>query len=144
MAVRPDSDLKFALIVQRTVEAGQTVAVGRVVKDGDADKEVQHTTDGVDAIGVVTAIGHNTGVTAGAAGDRVSVALLAGACIIPVKVGTGGATRGKFAKVVSDGVTNAVPDVATPAAMNVVGFFTQSGVAGDIVGMVPAKSWLTE
>ena len=144
MAVRNDMNLDNALIVQRTVEAGQSVAVGRVVKDGDADKEVQHTTDGVDAIAVVVAIGGNSAVTPGAAGDRVQVAYLAGACIIPVKVGTGGATRGKFAKCVADGVTSAVPDVATPAAMNVVGFFTQSGVAGDIVGMVPAKSWLTE
>lgn len=133
-------DLQRALIVTRKVEAGQTVAVGRVVKDGDADHEVQHTADGVDAIGVIIALG----LLAGAAGDEVQMAYLAGPIIIKVKVGTGGATRGKFAKCVADGVTNAVPDVATPAAMNVVGFFTQSGVAGDIVGMVPARGWLTE
>ncbi len=140
MAVRPDSNLQHALIVTRTVETGQTVAVGRVVKDGNADKEVQHTTDGVEAIGVITALG----ALAGAAGDKVAVALLAGACVIPVKVGTGGATRGKLAKVVADGVTDATPDVATPTGVNIVGFFTQSGVAGDLVGMVPARSWLTE
>jgi hypothetical protein len=94
----------------------------------------------VDAIGVITALG----ALAGAAGDKVQLAYLAGACIIPVLVGTGAATRGKFAKVVSDGVTDATPTVTTPAAIDVVGFFTQSGVAGDIVGMVPARSWLTE
>lgn len=133
-------DLQRALIVTRKVEAGQTVAVGRVVKDGDADHEMQHTADGVDAIGVVVALGPLNG----AAGDECQMAYLAGAIIVKVKVGTGGATRGKFAKCVADGVTNAVPDVATPAAMNVVGYFTQSGVAGDLVGMVPAKGWLTE
>jgi hypothetical protein len=140
MATRADRNLSAALIVQRTVETGQTVVVGRVVKDGNADGECQHCDDGVDAIGVVVALGP----LAGAAGDKVSVAMLAGGCIIPVKVGTGGATRGKFAKCVADGVTSATPDVATPAAMNVVGYFTQTGVAGDVVGMVPAKSWLTE
>jgi hypothetical protein len=140
MATRSDRDLQRALIVTRKVEAGQTVAVGRVVKDGDADHECQHSADGVDAIGVITSLGP----LAGAAGDEVQLAYLAGAIVIPVKVGTGGATRGKLAKCVADGVTNAVPDVATPAAMNVVGYFTQTGVVGDIVGMVPARSWLTE
>ncbi len=140
MATRPDSNLQYALQVIRTVETATTVTVGGVVKDGNADKECQPTTDGVDAIGVVTALG----ALAGAAGDKVTVCYLAGPVIVPVKVGTGGATRGKYAKVVADGVTNATPDVATPAAMNVVGYFTQTGVVGDIVGMVPSRSWLTE
>lgn len=140
MATRPDSDLKNALIVTRTVETGQTVVIGRVVKDGNADKEVQHCDDGVDAIGVVVQLGK----LAGAAGDRVQVALLAGACIIPVKVGTGGATRGKFAKCVADGVTNAVPDVATPAMLNVMGIFMQTGVAADVVGLLPTRGLGTE
>jgi hypothetical protein len=140
MATRPDQMLDKCTIVARTVETATTVTVGSVVKDGNADKECQPTTDGVDAIGIVVALGK----LAGAAGDKVSVALLAGGGVVPVKVGTGGATRGKLAKVVADGVTNAVPDVATPAAMNVVGYFTQSGVAGDLVGLVPMRSWLTE
>jgi hypothetical protein len=140
MATRADCDLRTALTVIRTVETGQTVAVGRVVADGNADHECQHTATGVDAIGVVVELGK----LAGAAGDEVTIALLAGAAIVRAKVGTGGATRGKYAKCVADGVTDAVPDVATPAAMNVVGWFTQSGVAGDIVGMVPYRSWLTE
>lgn len=140
MATNADKVLNYALIVPRTVETGQTVAVGRVVKDGNADHECQHTTDGVKAIGVVTALGKGQG----AAGDIVSVCLLAGACIVPVKVGTGGATRGFLAKCVSDGVTDAVESVTTPVAADVVGYFTQSGVAGDMVGMVPLRSWITE
>jgi hypothetical protein len=133
-------DLERLLIKTRTVETGQTVAVGRVVKDGNADYEVQHTEDGIGAIGVVIALG----LLAGAAGDRVQIAYLAGAGVIPVKVGTGGATRGKFAKCVADGVTDATPDVATPTGANVVGYFTQNGVAGDFVGMVPSRGWATE
>jgi hypothetical protein len=144
MATRPDSDLRYALLKTRIVESATTVTIGSVVKDGNADGECQPTTDGVGAIGVVTAMGGNTTVTAGAAGDRVQVAMLAGACVIPVKVGTGGATRGLFAKVVADGVTSASPSVSTPTGVDVVGMFTQSGVAGDLVGMIPARGWLTE
>ncbi len=140
MAVRPDSNLSNALIVTRTVETATTAVLNRLVKDGNADGECQPTTDGVGAIGVVVALGP----LAGAAGDKVQVAYLAGACVIPVKVGTGGATRGLYAKVVSDGVCDAVETVTTPVAANVVGWFTQTGVAGDIVGMVPGRSWLTE
>lgn len=140
MAAKANWDLQRALIETRVVEAGQTVVVGRVVKDGNADGECQHCDDGVDAIGVVVALG----TLNGAAGDEVQVAILMGAIKIKVKVGTGGAVRGKFAKCVATGVTTATPDVATPAAMNVVGFFAQSGNAGDFVGMYPAKSWLTE
>lgn len=140
MATRPDCDLKNALIQTRIVETSTTAIVGRVVKDGNADHECQPTTDGVGAIGVVVELGQNSG----AAGKYVSVCLLAGACIVPVVVGTGGATRGLFAKVVADGVTNAVESVTTPVAADVVGFFTQSGSAGDLVGMVPLKNWVTE
>lgn len=140
MATRPDCDLKNAVIQTREVETSTTVTVGQIVKDGNADHECQPCTDGVQAIGVVTELGSNSG----AAGKRVSVCLLAGGCIVPVKVGTGGATRGKFAKVVSDGVTDAAESVTTPAGVNIVGFFTQSGSAGDLVGMVPIPGWITE
>src|SRR5688500_4762360 len=140
MATRADCDLRTALTVTRTVETGQTVALGRVVKDGNADHEVQHTTDGVDAIGVIVALDK----LAGAAGDKVSVCLLAGAAVVKVKVGTGGATRGKKAKCVADGVTDAVISEATPTPVQTVGFFTQSGVAGDLVGMVPLAGYATE
>lgn len=140
MATRPDSILQYALTVIRVVETAQTVAVGRVVKDGNADGECQHSADGVDAIGVVISLGDLNG----AANDKVTIAYLAGSAVIPVKVGTGGATRGKLAKVVADGVTDSVPSVTTPVAADVVGFFTQSGAAGDVVGLVPARSWITE
>jgi len=142
MAVRPDSDLSKALIVQRTVEAAQTVAVGRVVKDGNADKECQHAGAGELGFGVVVALGS----LAGAAGDKVQVALLAGATIIPVKVGTGGATRGALLQCVADGVTDVTPNGAPTSGVLVgaVGIATQTGVAADVIGMIPAPSYVLE
>lgn len=138
-------DLQRALIVTRVVTVG-AVSLGMPVKDGAADHQVQPSADGVDMIGVVVALGNgakSSGVPGGV-GDEVQIAYLAGAIVIKVKVGTGDAVRGKFAKVVATGFTSATPDVATPAAINVAGFFTQSGVAGDFVGLVPCKGWLTE
>jgi hypothetical protein len=140
MAQKHDMDLERLLIKTRVVETATTVTQYQVVKDGNADHEVQPCTDGVDAIGVIVSLGRLNG----AAGDEVQMVYLAGAGVIPVKVGTGGATRGKLAKVVSDGVTSAAQSVTTPAGADIVGFFTQSGVAGDIVGMVPSRSWATE
>jgi hypothetical protein len=140
MATRPQNNLKNALMVTREVETAQTVAIGRVVKDGNADGECQHTTDGVGQIGVVVELGK----LAGAAGDKVTIALLAGCAIVQVLVGTGGATRGKYAKCVADGVTDAAESVTTPVAAYVCGKFLQSGVAGDYVGMYVLDSWITE
>lgn len=140
MAARSDRFLDHILHVARTVEAAQTVTIGMVVKDGNADHECQPCTDGVGAYGVVMTLG----ALLGAAGDIVMVGLLAGSGVIPIKVGTGGATRGKWAKCVATGVTDATADVATPAGMDVMGIFMQSGVAGDIVGLMPARCWLTE
>jgi hypothetical protein len=128
MAVRPDSNLSNALIVTRTVTVA-TVAAGGLVKDGAADKQVQPTTDAVGAIGVITSLGP----LAGAVGDKVQMAYLAGACIIPVKVGTGGSTRGLPQKVVATGITDGT------TGTEVVGFATQTGVAGDLIGIVPAR-----
>lgn len=138
MAARPEQITNFLTKVIRTVETGQTVAVGRVVKDGNADGEVQHSADGVGAIGVCMELGP----LAGAAGDKVLIGLFAP--IVPMLVGTGGATRGKFAKVVADGVTDATESVTTPVAADIVGIFTQSGVAADRVGVQLLRGWVTE
>jgi hypothetical protein len=141
MATRADKQLENALIVTRTVETAQTVVVGRVVKDGNADHECQHTGAGENGFGVVVALGK----LEGAAGDKVSIATLGGGIIVPVKVGTGGATRGSYAKSVSDGVTNATPAAAaTGTSVYVHGIFMQSGVAADVVGMLAAPGWVTE
>lgn len=146
MAVRTDRDLKFALIKTRVVTVA-LVAIGMPVKDGAADGQCQPCADGVDMVGVVIALGNGakaTNGTPGQVGDEVQIAYLAGACVIPVKVGTGGAARGKLAKVVADGFTSAAQSITTPVGADVAGYFTQTGVAGDLVGMVPARSWVTE
>lgn len=141
MATRPDLDLKMALVVTRTVASGQTVVLDRMVKDGSNDKEVQPVSAGEAAIGVVIALGKLDG----AAGDEVQIAFLAGAAVLQVKVGTGGATRGLTAKSVADGVTDATPVIGTGTTLiGGHGFFTQNGVAGDVVGMVPAPAFLLE
>lgn len=144
MATRPDIDLQRLKTVTREVETSTTAVLYRVVKDGNADHECQPTTDGVGAFGVVTSLGNSAG--SGAAGKKVQVTLLAGAGIIPVLVGTGGATRGKLAKVVSDGVTDATPTAtaSTPVVVYTMGIFTQSGSAGDVVGMIPSFGYVTE
>jgi hypothetical protein len=146
MATRADRDLQRAIIVTRVVTVG-AVAVGMPVKDGAADHQVQPCADGVDMIGVVVALGNGAKVSGGAPGginDEVQIAYLCGACVIPVKVGTGGAVRGKRAKVVADGFTSAALTVTTPVAADIAGVFTQSGSVGDVVGMFPALSWATE
>lgn len=140
MAARPMEDLQFAKIVTCIVETAETVAVGYAVKDGNADGECLKCGVGEKGFGVVVAIGGNKAVTAGAAGDRVSVALLAGACVIPVLVGTGGATRGAYLQSVADGLTDvtATAVAATPVYTAVHGIAMQTGVAGDLIGMMPA------
>lgn len=142
MAARPDKDLQKALLLTRTVETGQTVAKYRVVKDGNADHECQHAGAGELGFGVVTELGK----LAGAAGDKVQIAALAGGCVIPVLVGTGGATRGALLQCVADGVTDVTPNGAPTSGVLVaaVGIATQTGVAGDIIGMIPAPSYVLE
>jgi len=138
MAVRPDQNFSEGLTLMRTVTVS-AVTLGQVVKDGASDHQCQPSTDGIDATGIVMQLGS----LAGAVGDKVTIAPLAGSMIVPVKVGTGGATRGKQAKVVADGVTNSVPAGAGTTATPTVGQFTQSGVAGDMVGLIPILGWQT-
>lgn len=144
MATRPDMNIHNLSNEIRIVETGQTVAQYRVVKDGNADGECQHSAAGEPGFGVVVAMGGNTAVTPGAAGDEVTVARLGGGQVLPVKVGTGGATRGLFAKVVADGVTDATPAGAETTYVFVVGMFAQDGSAGDVVGLYPMPHYLTE
>jgi hypothetical protein len=132
MAARPDCELSHAEKRPKKVAAGQTVVRGRVVKLINADDECQHSGAGEAGDGVA--------IEGGTAGQIVTIVLLAGACVVPVKVGTGGATRGLAAVVVADGVTNSGTLGGGAVLKNIVGHFTQSGVAGDEVGMVPLRS----
>jgi hypothetical protein len=65
----------------------------------------------------------------------ISIALN-GYAIIPVKVGTGGATRGKQAITVADGYTDAANNGGGTTSQIIKGRFMQSGVVGDLVGLL--------
>ena len=61
--------------------------------------------------------------------------------VVPVLVGTGGATQGTKAKIVSDGFTNAgAHDSSGATDDSIAGVFFETGVVGDIVGMIPLLS----
>jgi hypothetical protein len=146
MATRPHKDLQYAIIRTYTVTAGQTVAVGQPIKFASSDTEVQEAGAGEVAFGICTAIGGNTAVTAGAAGDKIEAALL-GNAIVPAVVGTGGSTRGVLQQAVSDGVTDSTPNGAptTGVLVGIIGLALQSGVAGDQIGLlVPAPGYVLE
>jgi len=141
MAARADRELTGATIVAYTVDTGETVAVGDTVKYGDADHEVALIAAVTDKpIGVV----YELGALDGAAGDVVMVALLTGG-VVPVKL-AGTATRGHSAKysTTSGRLANAVEDVATASVAWSPGYFTQSGVSGDLVGLALCRHFLTE
>jgi hypothetical protein len=116
-----------------SMKASGTVSENRPVKI-TADRTVTQCSAGdrVDGIAQATV----------ASGREVPVALCDGTSIIPVLVGTGGATAGSFAKVVSDGVADAGLIGGGTTAFNVFGPFFEGGVAGDIVGIV-SRSFTT-
>src|SRR5688572_12621187 len=97
MAARPDCVLIDGLIRAKTVVTTAVVAY-RVVSLNTSDTQCVHT--------AAAAAGDGVALEAGAVGAVIPVVLLAGAAIVPVLVGTGGATRGMQAVVVADGVTN--------------------------------------
>lgn len=132
MAARPDCDLSTAVIRPLVVAAGQSVSRGRVVKRITTEGQCQHAGAGE--------AGDAIALEDGAAGATVSCVLLAGGGVVPVKVGTGGATFGQQAVVVADGVTNSGTLGGGTVLKNLVGTFTQSGVAGDEVGLIPLRS----
>jgi hypothetical protein len=141
-------DLRNAIPIIRTVETGQTVAVGNVVKDGNADGECQRVSGKTDlAIGVVIAIGGNTAVTAGTAGDKVTIVPLVGGVLTKVLSG-GTCTRGQQAGYggTAGTVADVTPDGAPSSGVwtQTYGFFTHSAVSGDLVGMYAVRGGVLE
>ena len=128
MAVRPHERMDHALIMTFSDASMPAFSKGDEVKFDSSDTLLAETTNSdVAAIGVV--------VQANAAGKPVSVAMYGSAAVIPVLVGTGGATRGSFAVKTTDGFTNSDTIGGGTTAMYIRGQFTQSGVAGDYVGL---------
>lgn len=132
MVLRPSKILDESTI--KTFTASGAVTQGRRVMHGAADNEVANCIAG--ALGIGEAL--DTGV----AGDRIRVVL--DGPVVPVVVGTGGATRGTLAKGVADGMTDATPVAAGTTLMQAYGVFLESGVAGDQVGLIKSPRTITE
>jgi hypothetical protein len=124
--LRANEDLKLSNI--KTYTVGTAVTLGLAVKLS-ADDTV--TDCGANDLPVGIAL--ETGVT----GARVQVAMLGSGGQQRVKVGTGGATRNKFATCAADGLTDITIGGGTTVKY-VVGQFLQTGVAGDFVAIQPA------
>ncbi len=126
MAARALEDVKNECRKTYIVAAGQVVTKGRAVQFAAADDEVQIADAANDKhIGIA--------MSSGVAGERVQVELLF-AKIVPVIVGTGGATRGEWGRLATDGYTDqTLGGVQTVKYCG--GVFLQSGVAGDWVGL---------
>lgn len=120
----------YSLIRPYLIPATKAVTKGFRVKFSGADNQVENCGAGEDGFAIALA--------SGVAGDTV-ICALEGHQVIPVKVGTGGATRGAFARCVADGMTDVtIADGTTPR--NIPGKFLQTGVAGDEVGLLVGVS----
>lgn len=126
MATRSEMNLSNALIVTKVVKASSAATVGKCGKyDTDETKVLDCSAgDNPDVIFLETKT----------AGQSVQCVVLCGSAIVPVLVGTGAATAGEYATVVSDGVTNQTVGGGT-TVVYLAGKFTQTGVLGDTVGL---------
>lgn len=128
MAVRAHERLEFALIMQFNDPSQPALTKGVEVKFNASDTLLAATTDSdAAAIGVI--------YQANAAGRPASVAMYGSPGVIPVLVGTGGATRGAFAVRNATGFTDAATVGGGTTVQYIRGQFLQTGVAGDYVGM---------
>lgn len=125
MGTRPLDNSSRSFIHTFTVEAAGTVTKGYPVKLGTAATDVVNAGANGKAIGIALA--------SGVAGDSVDVALFGP--VVPAKVGTGGATHGEHAIAVADGFTNQTLGGGTTVKY-IAGTFLETGVAGDMVGMM--------
>lgn len=126
MATRAHNIKDSAIIRKFLIPATKAVTEGFRVKFSGADNQVENCGAGDDGFGIA--------LQTGVAGDEIEV-LLEGFAVVKVKVGTGGATRGLYAIMAADGLT----DRAIADGTNVrycPGKFMQSGVVGDVVGLL--------
>lgn len=121
--------LKNATYHTFTVAAGQAVTVGELVVMA-SDTTVQDA-------GGASDLGIGIAVASAVAGARVDVYLLGP--VVPVAVGTGGATRGTKAVAVADGFTDsAAHDSDGTGNASIYGIFMQTGTVGQVVGLMLA------
>lgn len=128
MAVRPHERLDGALIMQFDHASQPAFSRGAEVKFNSADNLLQAAAANDPlAIGVIY---QNN------ASGRTAHVVLYGHAIMPVTVGTGGATRGVDATTVADGFTDAATNGTGTVSQIIKGKFMQTGVAGDVVGLL--------
>lgn len=128
MAARATVDTSLALIKSATVKAASSVTVGYPIKF-HTDGTVLNCTAGDAAIGFA--------LETGAAGETVQYVLVGSTAIVQAKVGTGGSTIGLWQKAANDGVTNTGTLGGGTTLVNVVGLAVQTGVAADMIGVIP-------
>lgn len=109
------------------VASAKTVTKGYAIMHSGADHMAENATAITDnAIGIA--------LDSGTAGQIVRYVRLGCACVVPVKVGAGGATRGKAACWAAAGADDCTPSGGTNPQI-VLGQFMQSGASGDYVGL---------
>lgn len=128
MAARPHQMLNNALVKGFNHASQPAFAAGVEVKFNGNDDLLQ-------AAGVNDPLAIGITEVANNAGSEARVALY-GIAIIPVTVGTGGATRGTDAITVADGFTDAAANGGGTTSQIIKGKFMQSGVAADSVGLL--------
>jgi hypothetical protein len=128
MAARATVDLSRCLVKTFRVKAASSVTEGYAVKIEDG-LIVLNCAAGDAANGIA--------LESGAAGDLVAIALCNAGGLVPVKVGTGGATAGLYGVAVANGVANAGALGGGTTLVNIVCQFIENGVAGDVVGAIP-------
>lgn len=127
MTARAHDTTSESLIRSYTIQAAASaVSVGMPLKLGTAETDVLLAGANEKAIAIA--------LESGVAGDRINVVML-GSAIVPVKVGTGGATHGEHAICAADGATNQTLGGGTTVKY-ILGTFLQTGVVGDIVGLL--------
>lgn len=128
MATRPHERLNGALVMQFDHPSQPAFARGAEVKFNGDDSLLQ-------AAGTNDPLAIGVAYQNSAAGRTASIVLY-GHAVMPVKVGTGGATRGVDATTVADGFTDAATNGTGTVSQIIKGKFLQTGVAGDLVGLL--------
>jgi len=125
MSARPDQIMKNAVIVTWTVTAAGAATLYMPLTL-TADSTGRDSTAGENA----SAIALETKT----AGEKVQVALLTGGAVVPVKVGSAGATQGLYAEIGTTGAIDRTLGGGTTVRY-ILGKFTETGATGDVVGL---------
>lgn len=128
-ALRANIDKAYKF--QATVATSQSVGQGIPCAIDTSNEATPSTAATTAAQGVAYAT--EDGTWPATAGDVVTFVRIGSPCVVPVKVGTGDATKGVLGKATSNGTTDATLGGGTTAFYPVCQF-DETGVAGDLVG----------